>query len=328
VALLAIINHTLIYYGLVQAKGQLNIVWRSVSVEELLKDQDFPDPLKIKLKFIEEVKQFAVYDLGLKGIRNYTTYYDQKGQELMWVLTACPPFKLESYKWNFPILGSFTYKGFFKYDMAVKELKVLRNQGFDASIRTAGGWSTLGILKDPVLSNMLDGDTGELADLIIHELTHGTIFIKDSVEFNENLASFIGNEGAKRFLAIRFGSTSPQLGSFNRKLEDRKKFTRYVLNGAARLDSLYNSFTAGMSLDDRRIEKQHVINVFMEGIQELSFHNEEYLHYFDDFTPDNTFFMSFLRYRGGQDIFERTLLNKYNGDLVAYIETLKSEYGK
>ena len=328
VALMAIINHNLIYYGLVQAKGQLNIIWRSVSVEELLKNPDFPDSLKFKLKLIEEVKQFAVYDLGLKGIRNYTTYYDQKGQELMWVLTACPPFKLESYEWDFPILGSFTYKGFFKYDMAVKELKVLRNQEFDASIRTAGGWSTLGILKDPVLSNMLDEDTGELADLIIHELTHGTIFIKDSVEFNENLASFIGNEGAKRFLANRFGSTSPQLESYNKKLEDRKKFTRYVLNGAAKLDSLYNSFTAGTSLEDKRIEKQHVINAFMVGIQKLSFYDKEYLHYFDDFTPDNTFFMSFLRYRGGQDIFERTLQNEYNGNLAAYIEKLKSEFGR
>jgi predicted aminopeptidase len=328
VALVIVFNHQLMYYAYVQAKGQLNIIWHSEPVEEILKDPGFPDSMKIKLELIEEVKYFAVYDLGLKGIRNYTTYYDQKGEELMWVLSACLPFKLESYSWGFPILGRFTYKGFFRYDMALNEMEKLQKEGLDASIRTAGGWSTLGILRDPVLSNMLEGNTSALADLIIHELTHGTIFIKDSIEFNENLASFIGNAGARLFLRAKFGNSSPELDTYNEKLEDHKKFTRYVLYGAARLDSVYDSFTEEMLFEDKLHKKQAAISEFMTGIQRLSFHNEEYQLYFDDFTPDNTFFMSFLRYRGGQEVFENTLQREYNGDLPAYIEALKLEYGR
>jgi len=328
VALVIVINHQLMYYAYVQAKGQLNIIWHSEPVEEILKDPGFPDSLKIKLELIEEVKHFAVYDLGLKGIRNYTTYYDQQGEELMWVLSACQPFKLESYSWGFPILGRFTYKGFFRYDMALNEMEKLQKEGLDASIRTAGGWSTLGILRDPVLSNMLEGNTGTLADLIIHELTHGTIFIKDSIEFNENLASFIGNAGARLFLREKFGNSSPEHDTYNEKLEDHKKFTHYVLYGAARLDSLYDSFTEEMLFEDKLHKKQAAINEFVTDIQGLSFNNEGYKHYFDDFTPDNTFFMSFLRYRGGQEVFENTLQREYNGDLPAYIEALKLEYGR
>ena len=322
------INHDLVYYGLVQAKGQLGVVWNSKPVAEVLSDPDFPDSLKMKLRFMEEVKQYAVQKLGLKGIRNYTTYYDQEGKELMWVLSACQPFRLESYSWDFPILGSFTYKGFFKYEMAEKELKKLQEEGFDASIRTAGGWSTLGILKDPVLSKMLERNTGSLADLVIHELTHGTIFIKDSIEFNENLASFIGNTGAKLFLEQKYGDVSSELDDFKKKLEDQKKFSRYVLEGADQLDSLYTSFTGDMTLEDKIYKKRIRIEQFMKDIQGLSFHDPEYYHYFDDFTPDNTFFMSFLRYRGGQAHFENTLKVKHHGDLREYIKALKEEYGR
>ena len=32
--------------------------------------------------------------------------------------------------------------------------------------------------------------------VFIHELTHGTLYVKDGVSYNENLASFVGDEGA------------------------------------------------------------------------------------------------------------------------------------
>jgi predicted aminopeptidase len=318
----------MVYYACVQASGQIKIIRNSDPVQEKLHDPYFPDSLKVKLKLIEEVKQFAVTELGLKGIKNYMTYYDQKGKDLMWVVSACEPFNLKSYKWGFPVLGTFSYKGFFRYNMAVSEMVRLKKQGLDASIRTAGGWSTLGILKDPVLSSMLERNTGDLTDLIIHELTHGTIFIKDSIEFNENLASFIGNEGARLFLSKEFGDSSEVLDVYNKKIEDHNKFTRFVLNGASRLDSLYKSFDEKMNYEYKLNLKQKTIKDFVSGIYNYTFHHEEYMRYFDGFTPDNTFFMSFMRYRGGQDVFENTLQRKYSGDLKAYIEDLKMLYGK
>jgi predicted aminopeptidase len=326
VILILILKHELVYYGYIQAKGQINIIRKAQPVEAILTDPDFPDSLKIKLKLIDEVKMFAVNHLGLKGIDNYTTYYDQEGKELMWVVSGCQPFKLESYEWGFPILGTFSYKGFFRYEMAVREMDKLKRMGLDASIRTAGGWSTLGILKDPVLSKMLERNVGSLTDLIIHELTHGTIFIKDSIELNENLASFIGNTGAKHFLLQRFGETSEELLSFNRRIEDHQKFTKYVLQGASKLDSLYASFTENMSHEEKSELKIAALGEFVENIKNIRFYNKGYNMYFNDFTPDNTFFMSYLRYRGGQDFFIEEFIRDFNGDLPAYIEALKGRY--
>jgi predicted aminopeptidase len=323
-----VIKHELVYYGYVQAKGQLKIIINAKPVQEIMEDPLFPDSLKTKLKLIEDVKRFAIEELGLRGEKNYTTYYDQQGKDLMWVVSACKPFELEAYKWGFPVLGSFSYKGFFRYDMAEKERDKLRKKGYDANIRTAGGWSTLGILKDPVLSNMLDRNVGSLADLIIHELTHGTIFLKDSLEFNENLATFIGNEGARLFLLDKYGYSSSELESFNLRINDRKIFTAYVLEGADILDSLYNSFSAGMSHESKLELKHETIEEFMAGSRNLPLHNKVYKDFFNDFTPDNTFFMSYLRYRGGQAGFEETLRNEYNGNLSQYIGDLKTKFGR
>jgi predicted aminopeptidase len=328
VVILVVINHELVYYGYVQAKGQFNIIWQAVPVDEILNDPEFPDSLKTKLRLIEEAKEFAVYDLGLKGIKNYTTYYDQKGKDLLWVVSACEPFDLEAYKWGFPILGQFSYKGFFNHAMAVDEMKKLRKKGYDANIRTAGGWSTLGILKDPVLSNMLRRNEGSLIDLIIHELTHGTIFIKDSLEFNENLATFIGHAGTQLFMTEKYGKSSAKLQSYIQKIEDQKKFTDYVLRGAVRLDSLYGTFTNDMNDEKKLDRKKTAIQEFTSGIQDICFYNKEYLNYFEDFTPDNTFFMSYLRYRGGQEVFEVSLEKDFFGDLPAYIEALKEKHRK
>jgi predicted aminopeptidase len=328
IALLLTIKHELLYYAYVQAKGQLEIVMNARQVEELMADPTFPDSLKAKLKIIGNVKKYAIEELGLKGEKNYTTYFDQEGRELMWVVSACKPFELESYEWGFPILGSFSYKGFFRYDMAEKERDKLRDQGLDANIRTAGGWSTLGILKDPVLSNMLNRDPGSLSDLIIHELTHGTIFIKDSLEFNENLASFIGNEGARLFLSENYGDSSTELTLFNTRIRDQKIFTNYVLEGATRLDSLYKSFIGDMSFEAKLELKVRIINEFMAGTQELPVSSLKYKDYFNDFTPDNTFFMSYLRYRGGQSIFEEAWRIEHQGNLAEYINALKAQFAR
>jgi predicted aminopeptidase len=324
-----LIKYNLVYYAYVQAKGQLNIIIGSVKVSEVMDDVEFPDSLKAKISLIEEVKQFAVNELGLKGIKNYTSFYDQKGKELMWVVSACPPFELEAFEWKFPLIGTFSFKGYFIKEMAEEEAEKLKKMGLDVNIRTADGWSTLGILKDPILSNMLMRNEGSLADLIIHELTHGTIFVRDSLAFNENLASFIGKTGARIFLYSRFGQNSQKLSEFNIRTEDLEFFTEYVLNGADMLDSLYSSFSPDESYELKMQKKEEVLNSFREGIKRIDFNNKEfYYHYFDDFTPDNTFFMSYIRYRGEQSIFENELKNSFEGDLAKYIEKLKSQFEK
>ena len=196
----------LVRYGIEQGRGQLRIIWNAKPVDEYLRSPSFPDSLKEKLRLINEVRRFAIDSLGLKDTENYRTLYDQKGEEVMWVVMASEPFRLKAKEWTFPVVGSVPYKGFFDREKAIRLRDELEKEGWDVNIRNPGGWSTLGWFTDPILSGMLDRSDGDLANLIIHEMSHATIFVKDSIDFNENLATFIGDRGAEQFLlALRTG---------------------------------------------------------------------------------------------------------------------------
>jgi predicted aminopeptidase len=205
-----VINHELCGYGLRQLKGQLNIVINSREIVDVLGDAQVPDSIKIKLRLIQEIREFAFDSLGLTRNENYTTFFDQQGQRLIYVVTASERYRLKPHVWHFPIIGAIGYKGFFREDLAKHEAERLKAQGYDVHVGGASGWSTLGWLKDPVLSQMLTLDEGDLAELIIHELLHGTIYIPDNTEWNENFATFVGEEGAKLFLKRKYGPSSKQ----------------------------------------------------------------------------------------------------------------------
>ncbi|MBA3901938.1 MAG: aminopeptidase, partial [Bacteroidetes bacterium] len=207
-------NFSLVGYGFSQLKGQLAILLNTQPIEEVLADPAFPDSLKTKLILIQEIRAFAVDSIGINPSENYTTFYDQKGKDILWVLTACEPYELKAYEWTFPLLGAVQYKGFFDLEKGKKEEEKILNSGLDGGLGRVGAWSTLGFFKDPVLSNMLAYEDGNLANLIIHELTHGTLFVKGDVEFNENLANFIGDQGAIRFLKQRYGEESAELKEY------------------------------------------------------------------------------------------------------------------
>ncbi|MFZ1808976.1 MAG: aminopeptidase, partial [Cyclobacteriaceae bacterium] len=92
--LLVVWYWSLIIYGINQGLGQLNIVWNARPIAEVMADPEFPDSLKSKLHIIYEIKAYAIDSLGLKDSDNYKTVFDQKGEELMWVVTASKPFQL------------------------------------------------------------------------------------------------------------------------------------------------------------------------------------------------------------------------------------------
>jgi len=325
-ATLVIWQYELVSYGLMQGYGQAKILWQARPVAEVLADPAYPDSVKAKLRLIAEIKQFAEDSIGLKPSENYTTFYDQKGKAILWVLTACEPFRLVEKEWDFPLIGSFSYKGFFDLEKANVEDTLLRAQGYDVSIGPVGGWSTLGWFKDPVLSNFLRRKEGNLANLIIHELTHGTLFVKDSLRFNENLASFVGDQGARLFLRHKYGPGSPQLLEYEADEHDGAAFTRYVLRATQSLDSLYQSFPGAMAVADKQAQKTAQIKAIMVNLDTVSFLGNRYRGYFADFTPNNNFFMGFVRYESRQNSFETEFDQAFDRDFKQYWAYLKTKY--
>ncbi|MEQ9468589.1 MAG: aminopeptidase [Ekhidna sp.] len=322
-AIILILNREMVAYGLKQAKGQLSITFNTRPISEVLADSLVADSIKTQIGIVMEAREFAFDRLGLKQSDNYTTFYDQKGEVALWNLSASEPYALEPKLWSFPLLGSFPYKGFFDLENAKKEMAELEEQGYDARIRPVGGWSTLGWTKDPILSNMLERPEGALAELIIHELTHSTLFVKDQVEFNENLASFIGEKGAVLFLSEKYGKNSDPLFEYILAEDDSQTFRNQMLLATSKLDSLYQAI-ADMSDSIKSIRKHILIDQIASSIDTLHFHNPRYYQAFRSGRPNNAYFMSYLRYYSAKDSLENLFANSYESDLKRFIQGMKA----
>jgi predicted aminopeptidase len=319
--------YDLIIYGISQGKGQLTIVWKSQPVNELLADTSLPDSLKQKLKLIGDIKQYAVDSIGIKPSSNYSIVYNQHNKPVLLTVSACEPYSLEAKEWRFPFLGKVSYKGFFNKEAAKKEIAQLKMKGYDVDVYSPSGWSTLGWFKDPVLSNMLYKSEGQLASLIIHELTHGTIYLKSSVTYNENLANFIGDKGAENFLIYKYGSSSKEYINYEEGKADEECYTEYILKGAARLDSLYTSFTDMDKKEIKRQKKDKMIYEIVVGVNRLPLYNKQrYFKYtLQAFMEKNAFFMAFKRYDSQYSTFEKEYQEKYHSNLRDYLTALKKE---
>jgi predicted aminopeptidase len=328
VMLSCLIWHELIVYGFAQGKGQLNLIIHAQPVEEIMKDPSFSDSLKQKLLLISDIKKFAVDSLGILPSDNYTTVYDQHKKPVLWTVSASEPFRLKAKEWTFPFLGTVSYKGFFDPKALRKEILNLVKDNYDIDVYSPSGWSTLGWFNDPILSNMLYRNEGELSNLIIHELTHGTLYVKNNVTFNENLASFIGDKGTELFLNQKFGKNSKEYIQYEENKEDELVYNEYILKSTERLDSLYQLMGKGNSEEKTKKEKQKLITAIALGVFHLPLHSpRRYFNYtLQAFKEGNAFFMSFSRYDSQYEFFDSEYKKYYNSDLRKYLEAMKRKY--
>jgi predicted aminopeptidase len=327
IILLVVIYFDLLRYGINQGIGQINIIIKSRPVEEVLVDSTVSDDLKNKLRLVEEIRRYSILELGLDNSKNYTTMYDQQGKPVLWVVRACQPFKLENFEWTFPVVGTVSYKGYFDLDKAIALRDELKQAGYDTYIREVSAWSTLGWFKDPILSEMLNEPPGDLANTIIHELTHATIFVRDSITFNENLASFIGDRGAEKFLVYQYPE-SEELENYRQLKADRGAYARHFLNGAKYLDSLYNTFSVAEDTLFMQEKKNEAIQLVVDKLDTIDFYNPSYGRRFQEYLPNNAYFMSYLLYRSGQASLDSIFKENYSSDLSLFISEMKKLHPK
>ena len=327
---LALWQRELISYGWMQAKGQVRILWNTRPISEVLNDPVIPDSTKQKIELIQEIKRFAIDSLGLNPSGSYESFYDQHGKPILWVITAAEPYQLVAREWTFPVIGTFSYKGFFEKDRADETEAELKKQGLDTRTGEVSAWSTLGFLKDPILSSMTERPAGSLAELIIHELTHGTLFIKNSLEYNENLADFVGEYGALRFLAMKYGKDSEPYRAYlaNKAFFDR--YDEHVLRGTRQLDSLYRSFTPVTPTAVKDSLKWQLIGQIVTTVDTLTNTSERPLlkkrRLNKQKLPNNAYFIGYLTYRKQQNTFRTEFEQKFGGNFTRYLTYLKKTY--
>ena len=318
-----------------QAKGGLEIAFNTRPLSEVLQDKSIPDSLKKRILYIQEVRKYAIDSLGLQDNPDvYQTLYNQNGKSLVHLLTVAERYKMEAKEFKFPvvswIIGSFTYKGFFDSTAAVKEQIFWKSKGYDTEMGQGIAYSTLGWLPEPILSNMLYYADGKLASLIIHEMTHGTIFVKNDHETSENLANFIGDFGAKRFLKFKYGTDSEPFNRYIQSKIFRDKFIKHLNRGTLKLDSLYKTFqpkfssiykdSLKYSLIEKIEQSQDTIYHKLQNLPKLQFNKND--------LPNNAFFVSFKTYNSKQNEFSTIFEYQFQRDFARFLAFMKKKHNK
>jgi predicted aminopeptidase len=269
------------------------ITFHSVPVQEVLEDQWVGQETKEKICFIQEVKRYGEEKLGLKRTKSYSKYFEVKGP-VLYVITASEKDRLRLYHWNFPVTGRVTYKSFFTEKGVLKEKRFLETKGYDTFVQRAGAYSTLGWLKDPIFSSMLKWSDATLANLILHEMTHASIYFKGRTDFNEQMATFVGNQGAIHFLIEKYGKGSKEVMEAIHNQEDDLLFSQWIDQAYQQLSNFY---AREISRDEKLRGREDLFQSLKKEFRERkAFFKTKGYNHFEKIDLNNAVLLAYRRY--------------------------------
>ncbi len=146
---------------------------------------------------------FAHSALALPDNGSYRDYVDIGRPYAVWNVFAAGPFDLALRRWCFPVAGCVVYRGYFDEQRARDFAAQLAAGGDDVHVAGAVAYSTLGYLRDPLLSSVLQLPGATATALMFHELAHQRVYIPGDTVFNESFATLVEQEGLARWLAAR-----------------------------------------------------------------------------------------------------------------------------
>lgn len=203
---------TLSWYG-EAAIGQMRILAARRPVDEVLADPATAPETAANLARVDGILDFAARDLGLPVGDRYRTYVELNRDAVVWNVFAAPEFSLTPHRWCYPVVGCAVYRGFFDPDGARREAASFAARGFDVHVGRVAAYSTLGWFDDPLLSTFVGYPDERLAELLFHELAHGTLFVPGDSAFNEAFATFVGREGTSAWLLATGRDPQPYLAA-------------------------------------------------------------------------------------------------------------------
>lgn len=238
-----------INYIVKSAVSQTELLMSRVPIEKALDDPKVSDEEKRKLRLAQDARRFAETELGLKKTKNYTSYVHLDRPYVTYVVSAAPRTELTHHLWRYPMVGRLPYRGYFNEKDAKEEAKELKAKGLDTFVRGVSAYSTLGWFRDPILSSMLLYKDHDLVNTIIHETVHATLYISSEADFNERMATFIGNKGTELFYRKLEGDNGPTLQAIHRDNEDDRLFSQFISEELTKLEAWYGE-RAGQAIEE------------------------------------------------------------------------------
>jgi predicted aminopeptidase len=249
---------TVAYYAQ-SVNGHLDLLQRARPVPQVLADPQATASLKQRLVLTQQIRDFAVHELGLPDNASYRRYADLQRGAAVWNVVAAPELSLTLETWCFPVAGCVGYRGYFDRGAAENFGAELRARALEVTVYGVPAYSTLGKLpfdafSDPLLNTFVDYPEGELARLIFHELAHQVAYAADDTVFNESFATAVERIGGERWLSH---SDRDGVRDEQRRLDERRiQFRALAQTYRERLHALYGS---ALSDAEKRKEKAAIM---------------------------------------------------------------------
>lgn len=290
------------------AGGQWEILQDRVPLDEVLAspgDYGLKDADRQKVRDVIRAQRFAVNELGLKAPKSYRTYKRLRRKYVAYQVSAAEPLRFEPVTWWFPFAGSVPYLGYFDKEQQLAKARSLREDGYDVRLQNIIAYSTLGWFDEPLLSSMLLLNRVDLVNVVIHEMAHATIYFPGDTDFNESVATFLGDEGSRLFFEHYYPDNDKFTAYLHGKRHDQRLFMSLIKKTMAKLNKLYNS---ELDREEKLRRKRAIIrrsqDKWRKKLSQLKV--GAYSGYADkDFEPNNAHFLSYRRYFLELDLFYR-----------------------
>ena len=229
---------TIQYYS--QAiSGQHRILQSRQPISKITADPNSSEILRQRLTFIMEIREFAEDELQLPVANNYLTYVELKRSYVAWNVVAAPEFSMVPMTWCYPIVGCAAYRGYFAEADAYQYADSLKKQGYDVHVGGVTAYSTLGWFDDPVLSTFIRRSKASSAALLFHEVAHQVLYAPDDTTFNESFATFVEQEGLRRWQ--KASDNSEIYIEYLNNYRHQQQFVRLVFEHRQKLEILYQT---------------------------------------------------------------------------------------
>lgn len=224
-------------YYMQAARGQMQIVKQREPIADVVAAETTTPDLRARLRLVQQARQFSIDALGLPDNDSYRSYLNLDRDYVLWNVIAVGELSLSAKTWCYPVVGCVSYRGYFSRSSAQKLAATLRQDGYDVAFGGVAAYSTLGKLKDPVLSTMMHWGDAELVAVMFHELAHQLLYIKDDTGFNESFATAVEEFGMQRWLQSR--DQPEELSAWLAARELRAEFAALVATTRTDLVALY-----------------------------------------------------------------------------------------
>ena len=294
--------------------GHLSLMRARQPIAELLADPATDPTLREQLQTLLLAREFAVDELLLPDTDSYRSYAATGRSHVTWNVVAAEEFSLAPLTWCFPVAGCVNYRGYFDRADAQAYAAGLAALGRDVTLGGASAYSTLGWFDDPVLDTMLSTNDIRYVGTLFHEMAHQRLYVQDDSDFNEAYATFVEQDGVRRWLRSR--EQASRIDGYEVALRRGEAFAALLADTRAELEALYGGELPAPAM---RMAKRERFDAMRERYETLKASWDGYAGYDGWFARElnNARLVSVATYRRNVPAFT-ALMREAGGELARF----------